>query len=114
MTLEAIKYRRGQLDILDQLLLPSQSTYISIHDTNDAWHAIKKMQVACVSFSFMNFGHYRYSQQIIHIHDIVNICSIEKDIVHEVYSAAWSSHRHIVGWCRGTRHIIIFCPTRDV
>ncbi|XP_045159097.2 methylthioribose-1-phosphate isomerase-like [Mercenaria mercenaria] len=45
MTLEAIKYRRGQLDILDQLLLPSQSVYISVNDTKDAWNAIKKMQV---------------------------------------------------------------------
>ncbi|WAR22929.1 MTuncharacterized [Mya arenaria] len=45
MTLEAIRYRRGHLDILDQLLLPTQSVYISINDTEDAWHAIKKMQV---------------------------------------------------------------------
>lgn len=45
MTLEAIRYRRGQLDILDQLLLPSQSVYISVSDTKDAWDAIKKMQV---------------------------------------------------------------------
>lgn len=45
MTLEAIKYQRGRLDILDQLLLPSQTEYITVHDTQDAWNAIKKMQV---------------------------------------------------------------------
>ena len=54
MTLEAIRYRRGQLDILDQLLLPSQSVYISVNDTKDAWNAIKKMQVTC-SFQFLTF-----------------------------------------------------------
>jgi len=48
MTLEAIKYRQGSLDILDQLLLPTQSVYITINDTEDAWQAIKKMQVMMV------------------------------------------------------------------
>ncbi|KAL4236412.1 S-methyl-5-thioribose-1-phosphate isomerase [Mactra antiquata] len=45
MTLEAIKYQRGHLDILDQLLLPFKSQYVSINDTESAWIAIKKMQV---------------------------------------------------------------------
>jgi len=48
MTLEAIKYRQGSLDILDQLLLPTHSVYITINDTEDAWQAIKKMQVMMV------------------------------------------------------------------
>lgn len=49
MTLEAIRYQRGRLDILDQLLLPSQTVFISINDTKDAWSAIKKMQVNIVT-----------------------------------------------------------------
>lgn len=54
MTLEAIKYKRGQLDILDQLLLPDQSKYISINDTEDAWSAIKKMQVNAALFTIFS------------------------------------------------------------
>ncbi|XP_060081711.1 methylthioribose-1-phosphate isomerase-like [Ylistrum balloti] len=45
MTLEAIKYSRGKLSILDQLLLPLQTEYIEVKNTNDGWQVIKKMQV---------------------------------------------------------------------
>lgn len=45
MTLQAIKYKRGSLDILDQLLLPDSTCYIPIKNTEDGWQAIKKMQV---------------------------------------------------------------------
>lgn len=46
MTLEAIKYSKGSLMILDQLLLPLKSEYIKITNTEDGWQAIKKMQVS--------------------------------------------------------------------
>lgn len=58
MTLEAIRYQRGRLDILDQLLLPLKTVYININDTSDAWNAIKKMQVGpqgFVKFSILTF-----------------------------------------------------------
>uniref|UniRef100_A0A182SJN6 Methylthioribose-1-phosphate isomerase n=1 Tax=Anopheles maculatus TaxID=74869 RepID=A0A182SJN6_9DIPT len=45
MTLEAIKYKAGQLQILDQLLLPGESKYIPIVGVKDGWSAIHKMQV---------------------------------------------------------------------
>uniref|UniRef100_A0A182QR25 Methylthioribose-1-phosphate isomerase n=1 Tax=Anopheles farauti TaxID=69004 RepID=A0A182QR25_9DIPT len=45
MTLEAIKYKVGQLQILDQLLLPAESKYIPIASVKDGWDAIYKMQV---------------------------------------------------------------------
>jgi len=45
MTLQAIKYHRGQLQILDQLLLPDATHYIDIPDTDQGWKAIKQMQV---------------------------------------------------------------------
>uniref|UniRef100_A0AAG5CUP1 Methylthioribose-1-phosphate isomerase n=1 Tax=Anopheles atroparvus TaxID=41427 RepID=A0AAG5CUP1_ANOAO len=45
MTLEAIKYKAGRLQILDQLLLPAESTYIPIAGVKDGWNAIHKMQV---------------------------------------------------------------------
>ena len=48
MSLEAIKYKRGQLEILDQLHLPSSHVFITLNDTKDAWDAIKKMQVIFV------------------------------------------------------------------
>ena len=45
MTLEAIRYRDGTLQVLDQLLLPFKTEYIDIKDTNDGWKVIKEMQV---------------------------------------------------------------------
>jgi methylthioribose-1-phosphate isomerase len=45
MALQAIRYTRGSLDILDQLLLPHQSTYVSIKTCEDAFDAIKRMVV---------------------------------------------------------------------
>ncbi|XP_050086029.1 methylthioribose-1-phosphate isomerase [Anopheles aquasalis] len=45
MTLEAIKYKQGQLQILDQLLLPGESRYISITGVEDGWRSINSMQV---------------------------------------------------------------------
>lgn len=44
MVLEAIKYTRGSLLILDQLQLPYTTHYDAIHTSTDAWHAIKEMR----------------------------------------------------------------------
>jgi len=44
MVLEAIKYTRGSLEILDQLQLPYTTHYDTIHTSTDAWHAIKEMR----------------------------------------------------------------------
>ena len=45
MSLEAIRYSNGKLEILDQLLLPLESKYIPVNDTKDGWDVIRKMQV---------------------------------------------------------------------
>ena len=45
MVLEAIRYQRGKLEILDQLKLPHQEVYLDIKSPEEAWHAIKSMQV---------------------------------------------------------------------
>lgn len=45
MTLEAIRYSSGRLDVLDQLLLPHQSVYISVTDADGGWAVINMMQV---------------------------------------------------------------------
>ncbi|PYH76156.1 Methylthioribose-1-phosphate isomerase [Aspergillus uvarum CBS 121591] len=45
MTLQAIKYRDGVLAIIDQLQLPYVEEYIEIKTSEQAWHAIKAMQV---------------------------------------------------------------------
>ena len=45
MALESIKYQRGKLQILDQLKLPYQEIFVDITSSQDAWNAIKKMQV---------------------------------------------------------------------
>lgn len=45
MVLQAIKYEREKLQILDQLLLPHEEVYININTPRDAFSAIKSMQV---------------------------------------------------------------------
>lgn len=59
MTLEAIRYQNGTLEILDQLLLPGETKYIPILGVEDGWKAINKMQVSylhsCWSLSFFFF-----------------------------------------------------------
>lgn len=44
MVLQAIKYKRGELQILDQLQLPHVEKYEDIRSSKDAWHAIKEMR----------------------------------------------------------------------
>ena len=44
MVLEAIRYKRGELQILDQLQLPHTEVYDDIYSSKDAWHAIKEMR----------------------------------------------------------------------
>lgn len=46
MSLQAIKYKNGNLEILDQLLLPVQSKYVSVKNVEDGWKTINKMQVS--------------------------------------------------------------------
>lgn len=44
MVLSAIKYTRGSLLILDQLQLPYTTHFDEMHNSTDAWHAIKEMR----------------------------------------------------------------------
>lgn len=48
MTLEAIKYNNGKLQLLDQLKLPFETTYLDIETVQDGWNAIHKMNVSIV------------------------------------------------------------------
>lgn len=43
--LESIRYSKGQLNILDQLLLPTRHEYISVNGVEDGWKVINRMQV---------------------------------------------------------------------
>ncbi|GFS57220.1 hypothetical protein TNCV_491291 [Trichonephila clavipes] len=43
--LEAILYKRGKLEILDQLLLPAKTSYDNITCVQEGWEAIKSMKV---------------------------------------------------------------------
>lgn len=45
MVLQAIKYTRGKLEILDQLRLPHEEAYVDIDGPEDARTAIRLMQV---------------------------------------------------------------------
>ena len=44
-SLEAIKYSRGHLLVLNQLLLPRSSQYDVIGTIEDAWSCIREMRV---------------------------------------------------------------------
>jgi methylthioribose-1-phosphate isomerase len=43
--LQSLRYTRGSLEVLDQLLLPTESTYVPILNCEDAWSVIRTMQV---------------------------------------------------------------------
>ncbi|XP_046738737.1 methylthioribose-1-phosphate isomerase isoform X2 [Diprion similis] len=45
MTLRAIKWENGKLEILDQILLPVISKYVAVKGVEDGWKVINKMQV---------------------------------------------------------------------
>ena len=45
MTLEAIKYNNGKLELLDQLKLPFETVYFTIENIKDGWEAIHRMKV---------------------------------------------------------------------
>ena len=45
MSLEAIKFKNGKLEILDQLKLPFITEYIPIETVQDGWVAINEMKV---------------------------------------------------------------------
>jgi methylthioribose-1-phosphate isomerase len=44
-TLQSLKYSRGSLKVIDQLKLPHELEYIDIFTSEDAWSAIRTMQV---------------------------------------------------------------------
>lgn len=64
MSLESVKYERGKLEILDQLLLPLQTRYIKVQGVEDGWRVINKMQV---TFFFL----FHSSTLLIHIFIII-------------------------------------------
>jgi methylthioribose-1-phosphate isomerase len=43
--LQSLIYKRGSLEVLDQLLLPGKKEYIRISDQKEAWGVIRSMQV---------------------------------------------------------------------
>ena len=44
-TLESLKYKRGELTVIDQLRLPSELVYLPVKTAEDAWQVIRTMQV---------------------------------------------------------------------
>jgi methylthioribose-1-phosphate isomerase len=52
MSLEAIVYKDGKLEILDQLLIPAESKYMKILTLKAAFNAIKDMNVSVFLLKF--------------------------------------------------------------
>ena len=44
-SLQSLKYSRGSLEVIDQLLLPHELVYVKVENCNDAWAVIRSMQV---------------------------------------------------------------------
>ncbi len=51
--LQAIKYRRGKLEVLDQLRLPHESVYDDVSTCEQAFDCIKSMRVRGKSYSIL-------------------------------------------------------------
>lgn len=45
MSLQSLRYTRGSLEVLDQLLIPQEKKYIAVVNSQDAWSVIRTMQV---------------------------------------------------------------------
>jgi methylthioribose-1-phosphate isomerase len=43
--LESLKYKRGELTVIDQLKLPAELEYLPVRTAEDAWQVIRAMQV---------------------------------------------------------------------
>ena len=56
MSLLAIDYKRGELKILNQLLLPEQSVYEDISSVEDGWKAIRTMKVSRMFLKYIRGG----------------------------------------------------------
>lgn len=44
-TLQSLKYSRGTLEVLDQLVIPHETSYVPVTCVEEAWSVIKQMQV---------------------------------------------------------------------
>ena len=44
MVLEPIRYKRGSLQIINQLVIPAKTEYIDIENVEDGWVAIREMK----------------------------------------------------------------------
>ena len=45
MALQSLHYANGQLEVLDQLLLPHEIKYVIVKNCEEGWNVIKRMQV---------------------------------------------------------------------
>lgn len=44
-SLQSLRYSRGSLEVLDQLLLPTEKVFVAVQTVQDAWGVIRSMQV---------------------------------------------------------------------
>ena len=52
-TLEAIRYKDGKLEILNQLVLPQITAYDCISSIHDGWKAIREMRVSRILLHYV-------------------------------------------------------------
>ena len=65
MALQAFKYSRGKLLVLDQIKLPHVHEYVEVRTTDDGWQVINKMQVQYVlNMCKVGFIYYEFGREI--------------------------------------------------
>ncbi|GAU99199.1 hypothetical protein RvY_10234-2 [Ramazzottius varieornatus] len=78
MTLKAIRYSQGRLEVLDQLLLPAKTEYVPIDTVQDGWNAIKSMQVrgapAIAIVGCLSLAVELYRKQFASVRNLVEFC----------------------------------------
>jgi hypothetical protein len=67
--LQSLKYTRGSLKVIDQLLLPHELVWIEIPDVTAAWTVIRTMQVnlslQSLNVDFVQLNIVRYTDKSI-------------------------------------------------
>jgi methylthioribose-1-phosphate isomerase len=92
MVLQAIRYKRGELAILDQLKLPHQEVYVDIGGPEDARNAIRSMQVRgapaiaiVAALSLAVWGdHYKQTRR--------GHRTLERALGRDTFTPSWFSH----------------------
>ena len=91
-TLDAFRYKSGELLVLDQLKLPSKNEYIKVNSIKEGWNIINKMQVSSYLQSQIDFKCIR-KIDITNFHSGRNIQIVDTILKHP-FKQSWFKGLH--------------------